>query len=193
MCKISVRTVKAAALTAILITSILAAGCSSIPGNSWRTKLAADLPVLGHRNWIVVADSAYPAQSRPGIETIATNADHLEVTKSVLETVDKAPHVRPTVYLDVEMKYVAEESAPGIDAYRKTLYSLLDKHPVKSIPHEQLIAKLDEAAKTFTILILKTDFTIPYTSVFIELDCGYWSTESERKLRRAMQETIQDR
>jgi len=189
MCTLLAGTIKAARLTTVITTAIFAVGCAATSRSNWQRRLADQLPVLGHRNWIVVADSAYPAQSRPGIETIATNADHLKVVKSVLEAVDKAPHVRPTVYLDAEMKYVAEASAPGIDAYRKTLYPLLDKHPVKSIPHEQLIAKLDQAARTFTILILKTDFTLPYTSVFIELDCGYWSTEAEQELRRNIKES----
>ena len=40
--------------------------------NNWRERLTEELPVLGHRNWIVVADAAYPAQCRPGIETLAT-------------------------------------------------------------------------------------------------------------------------
>ena len=34
-------------------------------------------PVMGHRNWVVVADLAYPAQSRAGIETIATGVANL--------------------------------------------------------------------------------------------------------------------
>jgi len=38
--------------------------------SKWESQLHRQLPLYGHRNWIVVADSAYPAQSRPGIETI---------------------------------------------------------------------------------------------------------------------------
>jgi hypothetical protein len=29
--------------------------------------------------------------------------------------------------------------------------------------------------------------TLPYTSVFIRLDCGYWSDEAELELRAAME------
>jgi hypothetical protein len=36
------------------------------------------------------------------------------------------------------------------------------------------------------VLILKTDLTLPYTSVFIELDCGYWGPEKEQALRAMM-------
>jgi len=33
---------------------------------------------------------------------------------------------------------------------------------------------------------LKTNMTIPYTSVFFELDCGYWHPGAEERLREAM-------
>ena len=51
---------------------------------------------------------------------------------------------------------------------------------------EEIIAKLDEAGKTFHVLVLKTRMTIPYTSVFVRLDCGYWTEEQEKKLREKM-------
>jgi hypothetical protein len=45
---------------------------------------------------------------------------------------------------------------------------------------------LDAASKLFKVFILKTDEVIPYTSVFMQLDCGYWNTESEKHLRERM-------
>ena len=44
------------------------AGGEALSG--WEQLLEERLPLFGHRNWIVVADAAYPAQCRPGIETI---------------------------------------------------------------------------------------------------------------------------
>jgi hypothetical protein len=61
---------------------------------AWTETLKGYLPALGHRNWIVVADSAFPLQISPGIETIATGEDHFAVLKKVLEMVDGAKHVR---------------------------------------------------------------------------------------------------
>ena len=180
--------IKAAGLAAGLAMVIVVSGCATSEDSNWRRKLAQELPVLGHRNWILIADSAYPAQSRAGIETIATGADQIEVVRTVLGALDNAKHVRATVYLDEEMEYILEKDAPGINAYRKELTALLAKRTVKSVPHEELIAKLDEAAKTFRVLILKTKLTLPYTSVFLELDCGYWDAESEQKLRQAIQQ-----
>lgn len=153
----------------------------------WQKKLVEDLPLLGHRNWIVIADSAYPWQSSPGIETLYTGADHLEVLRIVLSALEHSRHIKPVVYLDAEMKYVPEESAPGIQAYRAKLNQLLGQRMVNTLPHEEIIARLNEAGKTFRILVLKTNLTIPYTSVFLQLDCAYWSPDAERKLRETMQ------
>ncbi len=56
------------------------------------------------------------------------------------------------------------------------------------LPHEQIIAKLDEAGETFKVLLIKTPLTKPYTSVFFQLECRYWNAASERQLRAAMKE-----
>jgi len=179
---------KVVGLVAALAMTGLVSGCVGGQDRDWQKKLAQELPVLGHRNWIVIADSAYPAQSRPGIETIATGADQIRVVKAVLSAVDDSTHVRANVYLDTESEFVSEKNAPGIDAYRNKLAVLLGKRRVNSLPHEEIIAKLDEAAKTFRVLVLKTNLTLPYTSVFLELDCGYWSAGAEGELRQAIRE-----
>ena len=58
-------------------------------------------------------------------------------------------------------------------------------------PHEEIIHLLDEAAKTFKVLIVKTTMTIPYTSVFLCLDCAYWNAEAERQLREALENSAE--
>ena len=160
------------------------AGCQTPPMNqAWQETLKQELPVFGHRNWIVVADSAYPAQVAPGVRTVYTGAHQLEAVKAVLAELDATKHVKPIIYLDAELEHVPESLAPGVESYRNGLKALLANRRVSTIPHEQLIGKLDEAGKTFRVLLLKTDLTIPYTSVFMELDCGYWGPEPEKKLR----------
>jgi len=153
----------------------------------WKQTLDKRLPELGHRNWVVIADSAYPKQSSPGIETIYTGGKQLDVLKHVVRKVEAAKHVRPVIMLDAELEFVPEGSAPGVEAYRDGLATVLGKRSLKVLPHEDIIDKLDEASKLFDILILKTDMTIPYTSVFIELDCGYWGAEEEAAHRQAIE------
>jgi hypothetical protein len=133
-----------------------------------------------------VVDAAYPYQSNPAIKTIVTGAKHADVVKEVLNRVKASPHVFPEIYLDRELDFVPDKEAPGIDNYRKQLQLLLKNEKVEKVLHEEMIERIDEAAETFHILVLKTNFTLPYTSVFIHLNCGYWTTEQEKKMRELM-------
>jgi L-fucose mutarotase/ribose pyranase (RbsD/FucU family) len=153
---------------------------------TWEQQLRELLPLLGHRNWIVVADSAYPAQSSEGIKTIATSADHVEVLAKTLRAIAECRHVRAKVYVDAEFRYVTEEDAPGVSALRRELDCLLTNEKASEVGHEQLIAKLDEGSRLYQTLILKTTLAIPYTSVFMQLDCGYWSDAAEKRLRHSL-------
>jgi RbsD/FucU transport protein family protein len=155
--------------------------------SDWQQKVQQELPLMGHRNWIVVVDSAYPLQNSSGIETIETNADQLAVVQYVLLALKSSKHVRPLVHTDKELQFVPEQEAPGVERYREELANQIRGLPADSVPHEALIDRLNEAGKTFHVLVLKTQMTIPYTSVFLQLDCRYWSAESEARLRKAMQ------
>jgi hypothetical protein len=146
------------------------------------------MPLLGHRNWILVVDSAYPLQTSPGVETIETNATQLAVVRKVLEAIHHSIQVRPVIYLDAELPFVPDADAPGVSAYRAEVGQLLHNYTVESLPHEKIISNIDEAGKIFHVLVLKTNMTIPYTSVFIRLDCKYWTAEQESRLRLKMSE-----
>ncbi len=153
---------------------------------TWEQKLAAYLPALGHRNWIVVADSAFPLQISPGIETIVTGEDHFAVLDKVLKMVDGAKHIRPKIWLDEELTYVTEDLAPGADETKKKLEKALEGRGAQPVLHEDLIARLDQAGKAFKIVMVKTTLAVPYTTVFMELDCGYWPAANEAKMRERM-------
>ncbi len=178
-------------VAAICLVSVLVLVPNSVAADKhqaadWRARVTEELPLLGHRNWIAIVDSAYPLQTSSGIETVETDAEQLDVVRVVLEQLSKAKHVRPVIFTDAELKLVPEGDAKGVTAYREALASLLGKSGSQSLPHEQIISKLDEAGKTFHILVLKTRLTIPYTSVFLRLDCGYWDDDAEKRLREKM-------
>jgi len=153
---------------------------------AWLDKLAVYLPALGHRNWIVVADSAFPLQISPGIETIVTGEDHFAALEKVLQAVDAAKHIRPKIWLDKELAYVPEELARGAADARRRLDDALKGRGAMPVLHEEIIARLDEVGKTFKIVMVKTTLAVPYTSVFMELDCGYWGPEAEARMREKM-------
>lgn len=106
---------------------MLCSSPSSRADESWKATLKQQLPLLGHRNWIVIADSAYPAQSRAGITTVETGASQTEVVHSVLAALGKTRHVRPIIFTDAELPFVSEKDAPGITLYRRQIANLLGK------------------------------------------------------------------
>lgn len=156
--------------------------------DGWRAKVAETMPLLGHRNWILVVDSAYPLQSSPGVETIETNSSQAEVVRHVLAVINHSIHVRPLIYMDAELPFVTDEDAPGVSAYRYEIKQMLHDYSIEQIPHEKVIANIDETSKQFHVLVLKTNMAIPYTSVFIRLDCKYWSADAETRMRTKMNE-----
>jgi hypothetical protein len=152
----------------------------------WRAALEDEIPLLGHRNWILIVDSAYPLQSSPGVETVETDAPQAEVLRHVLGTLDRSIHLRPDVFLDSELAFVPEEDASGVSAYRRELQGVLGSYAVQSVPHEELIGRVDEASKTMHVLVLKTRMAVPYTSLFIRLNCKYWGDDAEKRMRARM-------
>ncbi len=158
--------------------------------NDWKHTLAERLPLLGHRNWILVVDSAYPLQTSPGLEVIETNADQIDVTKEVLADINSSIHVRPIIYMDAELPFLTEEDSPGATAYRQQIAATLHDYAIQHQLHDKLIATVSSTSKDFKILVLKTRLAVPYTSVFIRLDCKYVSADSEKRLRARMKTTV---
>lgn len=174
-------------LSAFLLLAFAPALFAQSPASAdWRAKVEESLPLLGHRNWILIVDSAYPLQASTGIETVETNAGQLEVAHFVLNAINHSIHVRPDIFMDAELPFVSESDAPGVGEYRRQVADLLHGQSVQSRPHEQILAEIDQASRVFHILVLKTNLAVPYTSVFIRLNCKYWGDDAELTLRSRM-------
>lgn len=161
-------------------------GAAAATTAGWRAQLATELPLLGHRNWILIVDSAYPLQVSPGVETIETGANQLFVLHTVLSEINRSIHVRPDIFMDAELPYVPDNDAPGASAYRSDVATLLSGYTVQSMPHAKLLDTVAQAGEQFHILVLKTTMAVPYSSVFIRLNCRYWGDDAEARLRQAM-------
>jgi len=173
--------------TILLATLFYTMMCLGADTNAnWQKVLAERLPAYGHRNWIVVADSAYPAQARDGIETIVADADQLHVLEVVLEALAKSKHVTPIIHTDQELNYLDDAQVAGVEAYRERLAVMFKDKTVEALPHEKIIERLDEVSRTFRVLIIKTNMTVPYSTVFLQLDCAYWGPDAEKGLRAKM-------
>jgi hypothetical protein len=159
----------------------------------WEDVLKDRLPLYGHRNWIVIADSAYPAQSSDGVETIASDGEQTAVLARTFALLSEFRHIKPTIYTDQELNFVSEADAGGVTAYRGQLEQLLKGQNVRVLPHEEIISRLDRVGQMFRLLLIKTSMCIPYTSVFFELECGYWNAEAEKRLRASIRTSDEKR
>lgn len=183
-------------ITIFTLTILISLSCSKqheqqkpaeMNTTDWKKEIKETLKQFGHRNWIVIADGAYPEQSNPAIKTITIDADQLDAVNYVNEIIEKATHVDANIFIDKEMAFVQEEDANGIESYRTDINNLLEGKPVKTMLHEDIIRELDASAKLFNVLIIKTDLAIPYTSVFFQLECGYWNAKAEENMRQLLE------
>lgn len=154
--------------------------------DNWQTVLQEKLPLLGHRNWIVITDMAYPLQAKEGITTLYASEPYTEVLGTVKNMLDNSSHVYAHIYQDEELSFLEEYFCPGINNLKTEMGNLLPTTEIISIRHDDLIARLDSISNLFEIIIIKTELTKPYTSTFFELDCKYWDNNKQTTLNERM-------
>ena len=90
-----------------------------------------------------------------------------------------------------------------IYAFFNTVCIIQAKHTLKSarnninkmLPgrqHFELMSRtinslIEDAARQFNVLVIKTKTSLPYSNIYIELDSGYWNSESETVLRKSLE------
>lgn len=169
------------------LMALLWQGCASMGGGEpWKGAVQRQVAELGFRNWIVIAEASFPAYSRTGVHHISANAEIPETLAYVLESIDQTQHVKPNVYLTRELRSMSNDVAPGIDELRAKTQSAMIGIESTSLDQESLMSLLADANRSFEVLIIRTTSALPYSSVFIELQPGYWDAESEQQLRDRM-------
>ena len=168
----------------VVLFALLAVGCGAGGrGSLWKTAVANQAAQLGYRNWIVVAEASFPAQNRSGIRQVAADVEVPEALEQVLTALEMTQHVRPQVYVTRELRSLDEEMVPGIEAHRKRVKEALHGHEATELDQESLMTLLQDANRSFDVLVVRTKTALPYTTVFMELQPGYWDAESESRLR----------
>ena len=176
---------KTVGLVISLIAVVMTAGCGPLSDpNDWKGSVASQVSQLGYRNWIVIAEASFPAHNRPGFRQVTSNAEIPEVVDYVLNSIEQNQHVRPRVYLTRELRAVENDFAPGIDELRERVKGSLHNHDPTELDQQSLITLLETANQSFDILVIRTPTALPYSSVFMELQPGYWDAESEERLRQ---------
>ena len=163
-------------------------GCAFLNQKStWQSAVERQTEQLGYRNWIIVAEASFPAHSRPGFRQISANVEIPEAVDYVLNSLEKTEHVRPRVYQPRELRSVENDFAPGIDDMRKKIQGSLHGHETTELDQQSLLTLLEDASRSFDVLVIRTTTALPYSSVFLELQPGYWDAESEGRLRDRIQ------
>ena len=102
----------------------------------------------------------------------------------VVKAISSSKHVRAAAFVDQELKFVPEENYPGVTHLREEINRAFVKSNLLSIPHAEALSKIDDTGKTFRVLFIKTNTTIPYSSVFMRLDFGYMTDEIDSEYQR---------
>jgi hypothetical protein len=56
---------------------------------------------------------AYPLQTQPGIKTVHTNENYMDILDFVYREIEKAPHIKAAIYQDKELLYLNEKDEIG--------------------------------------------------------------------------------
>ncbi|MBT8037405.1 MAG: RbsD/FucU family protein [Verrucomicrobiae bacterium] len=172
-----------------LFTMIAGCGDSAQTYQPWLGSLRNELGYLGARNWIVIAEAAFPIQSRRGLRVIRIDGDIPDVLDGVEQLIEEKHHVKPRIYATSEIDHVSYDYAPGIKNYQKELNEALHGREVVRLDNTMLMRMLNDTSKAYRVLVIKTRTALPYSSVFMELGSGYWDAESESALRAEMEKS----
>lgn len=171
-----------------LFSSLALVGCGFSPkGSDWREDLRMQTSQLGYRNWIVVAEASFPAHSRPGLRQVTASDEIPAVVDGVLRALEQTEHVTPRIYVARELRSLENDYAPGIDDFRERLRGATHGHEVTELEQQSLSALIEDASRSFEVLVIRTHTALPYTSVFMELHPGYWNADSESHLRERLE------
>ena len=168
---------------AIFVT-LTSVSCVVSHDRDWKASTDDQVNQLGYRNWIVVAEASFPAHSRSGVRQITADAEVPEVVDYVLNALERTQHVRPRIYLTRELRAVENDFAPGIDDLRKRITASLHGYEPTQLDQQSLLTLIESANQNFDVLVIRTPTALPYSSVFLELQPGYWDAESETRLRK---------
>lgn len=168
--------------------AVAASGCAFVQsGSDWKGAVATQVNQLGYRNWIVVSEASFPAHSRAGVHQVYAPVEIPEAVDFVLRSIEQTEHVRPRIYLAREIRSIENDYAPGVDELRKQIGNSLHSNETTELDHQALLTLMEDANRSFDVLVIRTNTAIPYSSVFMELQPGYWDADSEQHLREKIQ------
>lgn len=152
-----------------------------------RTQLAPELARLGARNWIVIADPTFPVLAGAGVVVLPVEANSADTFREVLDQLELQAALVPRIWLSRELTAIPENRAPGIRHYLRDMKNLIRGRFHYYIDQRIIDMQLAQAAASYRVLYIKTNTHLPYSSIAIELDSGYWNSDAEAEIRQRLQ------
>lgn len=154
----------------------------------WERELETEIKALGYRNWLVIADASFPFLSRSGVRTVIAPVETPEIIDSIISSMDRTQHVEPRFYTSRELRFLNNRLAPGVEEFKFDLEKAIRGYETRELDHKVLLKVIENTKEEYVVLVVKSETTIPYSTVFIELDSGYWDGQSENVLRKFITE-----
>lgn len=187
-------------LTALTLTGILA-GCVGTDAaaqreehaqaraenlEKLRAQIAPELTRLGARNWIVIADPTLPVLAGAGVQVLPVEANNADTLREVLDQLELQAALVPRLWVSRELTAIPENRAPGIRRYTREMKNLIRGRFHYYLDQRLINIQLAQAAANYRVLYLKTNTHLPYSSIAIELDSGYWNPDAEAEIRQRL-------
>ena len=132
----------------LLLLIVLLSGCvgNTDRARPWLGTLRHELGYLGARNWVVVAEAAFPIHSRRGLSVVQLNGEIPDVVDAVERVIEEKSHVKPRLYVATEAASVPYDYAPGIKNYREQLEEALHGRETVQLDHTMLLRMLKDVS-----------------------------------------------
>lgn len=153
-----------------------------------RNKIAPNLLQLGAKNWVVIAEPAYPLPAGASVVCVNVPTSTIDTFREVLDLLERQGACVPRIWVSHELSAVPENRAPGISAHRNTLENLLLSRFHYAVNSRVIDMQLAQAAKDYRLLFIRTNTRLPYSSIAIELDTGYWNSDAEAEVQKRVEQ-----
>lgn len=131
----------------------------------WAGIVEREVDALGIQNWIIVAESSFPVVSVLGVRTLVLDGEIPQIVDCIVNHLEKLETVAPSFNTALELSFVSNDRAPGIDYLREQHNEALHGHQVRQIDNRSLTLLAHSDASKYAILVLKSKTALSYSSV----------------------------
>lgn len=174
----------------VFVALLCTSGCATWTReeDSWQSAVDEQALRLGYRNWIIIAEASFPAYNRNGIKQVTAPVEIPLALDYVMNALERTQHVRPKIYVTRELRALENDYAPGIDEYRNTITAAMHGHQPHQLDQSSLLAIIEDVNQSYNVLVVRTATALPYSSIFLELQPGYWDADAEDHLREHLKQ-----